>query len=61
VDLHRAVANLPRRQRVAVVLTYFADLPQAEVAVAMGVRRGTVASTLSDARSSLAITLKEAT
>ncbi len=41
------------------VLTYFADLPQDEVAAAMGIRRGTVASTLSDARSSLAITLKE--
>lgn len=61
VDLHRAVSDLPRRQRVAIVLTYFADLPQEEVAEAMGVRRGTVASTLADARSSLAITLKEAT
>ena len=61
VELHRAVAALPRRQRMAVVLTYFADLPQAEVAAAMGVRRGTVASTLSDARASMALTLKETT
>jgi RNA polymerase sigma-70 factor (ECF subfamily) len=56
-ELHRAVAALPRRQRMAVVLTYFADLPQAEVAEAMGVHRGTVASSLSAARSNLALTL----
>lgn len=61
LELCRAVADLPRRQRTAIVLTYFADLPQAEVAVVMGVRRGTVASTLSDARAELATTLKEAT
>lgn len=61
VDIRRAIADLPRRQRVAVALTYFADLSQAEVAVVMGIRRGTVASTLFDARAELATTLKEAT
>lgn len=58
-ELHQAVAALPRRQRVAVVLTYYADLPQADVAAAMGIKRGTVASTLADARSALAFTLQE--
>lgn len=37
-----AVAGLPRRQRAAVVLRYYADLPAAEVAVLMGCAEGTV-------------------
>jgi RNA polymerase sigma-70 factor (ECF subfamily) len=53
-DDHRevwdAVAALPARQRVAIVLRYLADLPEPAIALAMGVSRGTVASTLSDAR-----------
>lgn len=49
-----AVAALPERQREAVVLRYVADLPEAEIATAMKVSRGTVASTLADARTSLA-------
>ena len=43
------LASLSRRQRTAVVLRYVADLAEADIAVAMGVRRGTVASTLFDA------------
>jgi DNA-directed RNA polymerase specialized sigma24 family protein len=61
IELRRAIVDLPRRQRTAIVLTYFADLVQEDVAVAMGIKRGTVASTLSDARTSLAIQFKEAT
>lgn len=48
------VAGLPRRQRTAIALRYLADLPEAEIAQLMGVTRGTVASTLSDARHTLA-------
>ncbi|MHB8505631.1 MAG: sigma-70 family RNA polymerase sigma factor [Acidimicrobiales bacterium] len=48
------LAGLPPRQRTAVVLRYVADLPEADVAAAMGVTRGTVASTLADARRALA-------
>jgi RNA polymerase sigma-70 factor (ECF subfamily) len=48
------VAKLPDRQRTAVVLRYVADLPEADIAAAMKVSRGTVASTLSDARKALA-------
>jgi RNA polymerase sigma factor (sigma-70 family) len=45
-----AVRSLPIRQRTAVVLRYVADLPEADVAAAMGITRGTVSSTLADAR-----------
>jgi RNA polymerase sigma-70 factor (sigma-E family) len=39
-----ALRNLPERQREAVILRYYADLPEAETAAAMGVRVGTVKS-----------------
>lgn len=42
VDLHRALAALPRRQREVVVLRYVADLPEAAVAHALGCSVGTV-------------------
>jgi RNA polymerase sigma-70 factor (ECF subfamily) len=48
-----AVRLLPPRQRVAIALRYVADLPEADVAAAMGVTRGTVSSTLVDARARL--------
>lgn len=48
------LSSLSSRQRTAVVLRYVADLPEADIAVAMGVRRGTVASTLFDAHRRLA-------
>jgi len=50
----RAVRALPDRQRTAIVLRYVADLPEVDIAEAMHVSRGTVASNLSDARRSLA-------
>ena len=52
-ELWEAVRALPDRQRLAVVLRYVGDLPEAQIAAAMGVSRGTVASTLSDARARL--------
>jgi len=39
-----ALSALPYRQRAAVVLRYYADLPDAQIAVALGCRVGTVAS-----------------
>jgi RNA polymerase sigma-70 factor (sigma-E family) len=48
-----AVDALPRRQREAVVLHYFHDLPEAEVAELLGCAVGTVKSQLSKARASL--------
>ena len=53
LDLSRAVAALPRRQRMAVELHYVLGLPVAECAAVMGCAVGTVTSTLSDARGSL--------
>jgi RNA polymerase sigma factor (sigma-70 family) len=45
-----AVRRLPRQQRTAIALRYLLDLPQAEVASAMGLAPGTVSATLSAAR-----------
>jgi len=42
--LGTALSTLPYRQRAALVLRYYADLPDAEIAVALGCRPGTVAS-----------------
>jgi len=43
-QLAGALATLPYRQRAAVVLRYYADLPDAQIAAALGCREGTVAS-----------------
>jgi RNA polymerase sigma-70 factor (sigma-E family) len=40
----RALATLPERQRTVLVLRYYADLPDSEIARLLGVRRGTVRS-----------------
>ncbi|SRR6266516_4603373 len=54
-----ALRRLPPRQREVVVLRYFADLPEQETAVAMGVSCGTVKSTTSRALAALARMLQE--
>jgi RNA polymerase sigma-70 factor (ECF subfamily) len=54
-----AIRALPPQQRHAIVLRYVADLPEQEIAAVLGVTRGTVASTLSRARSALADALAE--
>jgi RNA polymerase sigma-70 factor (sigma-E family) len=48
-DLMQALGALPPRQRVALVLRYFEDLSEADVAGAMGCSVGTVKSTTSRA------------
>lgn len=48
-QIRRAVSQLPRRQREVLVLRYWADLSEAEIADAMGVSAGTVKSTASRA------------
>ncbi len=55
--LWRAVAQLPPRQRTAVALRYVADLPEADIADAMNVTRGTVAASLAAARKTLSTRL----
>ena len=54
-----AIRALPARQREALVLRYYADLSEEEIARAMGISRGTVKSTLSRAVAALARTLRE--
>ena len=54
VDIERAVAALPRRQREVVVLRYLLDLNTAETATTLRINEGTVKSELSRARAALA-------
>jgi RNA polymerase sigma factor (sigma-70 family) len=54
VDIRRALAALPRRQREATVLRYYLDMDVAEVARTLGVSEGTVKTTLHRARRALA-------
>jgi RNA polymerase sigma factor (sigma-70 family) len=58
-EVWAAVRGLPPRHRAAVALRYVADLPERDVAAALGVRRGTVARILHDARRALADQLRE--
>lgn len=59
-DVWAAVRRLALRQRTAVVLRYVADFTEADIAVVMGISRGTVAATLSAARQRLATLLADA-
>jgi RNA polymerase sigma-70 factor (sigma-E family) len=47
--LRRAIDKLPQRMRAAVVLRFFEDMTEAEVADVLGVSQGTVKSTVSRA------------
>jgi RNA polymerase sigma-70 factor (sigma-E family) len=59
IALREAIAALPRRQREAVVLRYFADLSIDETANAMGCATGTVKSAVHAALASLRIELDD--
>jgi RNA polymerase sigma factor (sigma-70 family) len=50
IDLERAVQRLSGRQKLAVDLYYYLDLPISDVAAVMGCSQGTAKSTLADAR-----------
>ena len=52
-----AVRRLPERQRQVLVLRYWSDLSEAEIAAALGITRGTVKSTASRALDALQRTL----
>jgi RNA polymerase sigma-70 factor (sigma-E family) len=54
-----ALLLLPARQREALVLRYYADLPQADIAAAMGVRAGSVKTHLHRGLAALATPLGE--
>jgi RNA polymerase sigma factor (sigma-70 family) len=57
--LRDAIEKLPTRQRLAVTLRYYADLPLAEVAAAMGCAVGTAKSTLHAALMHLRVDLDD--
>jgi RNA polymerase sigma-70 factor (sigma-E family) len=59
-ELMAALAALPPRQRAVIVLRYFLDLPEAEVAAAMKCSLGTVKSTASRALARLEQTMRPA-
>lgn len=59
VDLRAAVAALPEKMRLAVCLHHLSGLPVADVADVLGVSRGTVKSSLHDARSKLRVALED--
>ena len=46
LDLVSALRSLPVRQRAVIVLRYWHDLPEVEIARVLGCRRGTVKSNL---------------
>lgn len=54
-DLMAALQSLPVQLRIVVVLRYFADLSERELATAIGKRPGTVKSRLHEARRQLAM------
>jgi RNA polymerase sigma-70 factor (sigma-E family) len=51
--LRRAVDRLPQRMRAALLLRYYEDMTEAEIASALGVTPGTVKSTVSRAMAKL--------
>jgi RNA polymerase sigma factor (sigma-70 family) len=54
-----ALRHLPGRQREAIVLRYYADLSEADIAAAMGISRGAVKSHTSRGISALRAALEE--
>ena len=58
-ELIRAVDRLPRRQRETLILSYYLDLPDDEIATLMGVGMSSVRSTRHRALETLAAKLKE--
>jgi RNA polymerase sigma-70 factor (ECF subfamily) len=53
IEVARALAALPRRQREVAVLRYLLEMSTAEVAAALGIGEGTVKSSLARARTHL--------
>jgi RNA polymerase sigma factor (sigma-70 family) len=59
--LDSALAVLPTRQRAVLVLRFYCDLSEADIAATLGIPAGTVKSTTARALDRLRATLKEET
>jgi RNA polymerase sigma-70 factor (ECF subfamily) len=59
LDLAGALHKLPPRERAAITLVYMLGYPEEAAAEVLGIRRGTVAASLSHARGKLATSLIE--
>ena len=59
LTMQQAIGDLPERQRLALVLRHYGDLPLDEIANAMGCALGTVKSTLHAAHARLQVELDE--
>lgn len=59
-DIMAALRRLPKRQRAVIVLRYFEDLPDPEIAAILGVAQGTVRSQTHKALASLRAAFAEA-
>lgn len=57
--IQQAVSNLPEKQRAVILLAYYADLPQEEIAQILDIPLGTVKSRLHNAIKALKLELKE--
>lgn len=58
-DVRAALAELPPRQRAVVVLRYYEDLPEAQIAEVLGISQGTVKSQAHKAMRNLRILLPD--
>jgi RNA polymerase sigma factor (sigma-70 family) len=58
-EVMQAVRRLPRRQREALVLRFYLDLSETEIAATMGISQGTVRSATHRALASLGRMLQE--
>jgi RNA polymerase sigma-70 factor (sigma-E family) len=56
--LLQAIAELPKKQRAAIILRYWFDAPESQIATALSCSIGTVKSQLAKARHNLAIKLE---
>lgn len=61
IEVRRAVEELPRRMREAIVLRFYCGFAEAEIAAALTIPLGTVKSRLGRARARLAISLQAIT
>jgi RNA polymerase sigma-70 factor (sigma-E family) len=58
-EVLRALAKLPARRREVLVLRYYLNLSEAEIAATLGISAGTVKSTAARGLAALAVLLKE--